>query len=250
MKLVCLGTNGWYPTSTGSTTCTALVLKGRIIVLDAGDGFYKVADLAKKAGVKKIDVFLSHLHLDHIIGLHSTPKLPRGCQVRLFVPKRYLAALKIFFAHPYTITPEEMGRSIRLFPLEKQENRVPYSVKMLPLVHADPCFGYRFELEGKSIAYCTDTGPCKNIALLAKGADLLVTECALSPGSQEQKEWPHLSPEMAAAAAKRAGASRLLLTHFDANKYASSGKRKEAEKAARKIFANTTAARDGLEMEI
>jgi len=250
MKIFFLGTNGWFATRTGNTVCAALALHDRLIVLDAGDGFQRLPALLARFHLSKADVFLSHLHIDHAAGLHLLPLLPRGMCVRVFAHKSYLPALRLLLAHPYTASAEEQLAKVTLCPLLTGANRLPYHVRVLPLDHADPCFGFRFSLEGREIAYCTDTGPCKNISLLGRSADALITECALLPGSAPLKGWPHLSPEMAAREAKGAGAARLILTHFDANKYRTQSKRAEAGRAARKIFPRTTEAKDGMEIGI
>lgn len=89
--------------------------------------------------------------------------------------------------------------------------------------------GYRFELDGKTLAYCTDTGICDNAMLLAEDADLLITECSHKPGEQSP-DWPHLNPRDAAEIARRAKAKRLALTHFDASRYTTIQERLDAAK--------------------
>jgi len=59
-----------------------------------------------------------------------------------------------------------------------------------------------------------------------------------------------LNPETAAKIAKEENAKKLFLTHFVANLYLKKSERKKAEKVARKIFKNTIAAFDGLEIKI
>jgi ribonuclease BN (tRNA processing enzyme) len=239
-----LGTNGWYATGTGNTICTAIIAKGRLVVLDAGDGFQHVPELAKKNQVKKIDVFLSHLHLDHCAGLHILPKFEKGLEVRVFAPWEYIKDLEYLLDHPFTANALQLQCKVSILPLREGKNELPYAVIALPLIHADPCMGFRIELEKRAVAYCTDTGPCENIVELGREADLLITECALPPGSRSQRSWPHLSPEMAARLAKKANAKMLALTHFDANNYSEFGLRKKAELFAKKIFEKTVAARD------
>lgn len=250
MEIFFLGTNGWFPSATGNTTCAAFTFQDRLIVLDAGDGFHKLPALMRQQGMRKADVFLSHLHIDHIAGLHTLPLMPEGFEIRIFAHKRYKKALARFIAHPYTALPSEEYAKVSLHSLQTGQNNLPYSVTCLPLKHADPCFGYRFDMGGNSIAYCTDTGPCRNISRLGKGADLLITECALLPGAGNQRVWPHLSPEAAAREAKKAGAAKLALTHFDAKKYSSAKSRILALISARKIFPNTVAASDNLSFSI
>ncbi len=250
MKLKFLGTNGWFSTKTGDTPCVAVFAKGRLIVFDAGNGFSKIAEVCEAAGVKKIDVFLSHLHLDHVEGLHTLPKIPGGITVRIYAPKQYLKPLALLLDHPFTAPPKILKSDVKILPFEGTPKGAPYKISTLPLVHADPCFGYRLEIDGKTIAYCTDTGPCENFLKLAKNSDLLITECSLLPGTEISKFWPHLNPETAAALAKKSGAKKLALSHFDANKYRSRALRKAALEKAKRTFKNTIAAKDGLVVEI
>ncbi len=250
MKLIFLGTNGWYCTKTGNTVCAAIVAKDRLIVLDAGDGFEKVPELAEKEKKKKIDVFLSHLHLDHAGGLHALPKFEKTHRVRIFAAWEYMKDLEYLLDHPFTANLKQLKACVELLPLKCGLNRLPYALHALPLVHADPCLGFRFELEGKVIAYCTDTGPCGNIPELGKEADALITECSLPPRTKPLRHWPHLSPEIAARLAREARAKLLILDHFDANNYREMGERKIAERVARGIFAKTIAAKDGLVLSV
>ncbi len=250
MKIKFLGTNGWFSTATGGTTCAAVVLSDRLIVLDAGEGLYKVPKVAKEGGISKTDIFISHLHLDHTIGLHTLPLFRKGCTVRLLVHKSYVKSLHTLLNHPYTASASQLWAKLDIVPLKQGPNLLPYKVTVLPLRHADPSWGFRFEFDGKTIAYCADTGPCENLARLADKADAFITECALQPGAPELRGWPHLSPEMAAMAAKKAAAKRLVLTHFDAVRYKTLQARLAAEKAAKKIFNSSQAAYDGFVVSI
>lgn len=248
LKIKFLGTNGWYPTHTGNCVCAAISARGKVLVLDAGDGFYKIGEFAKESGADRIDVLLSHLHLDHIAGLHALPKFEHWHKVRIFAQESQIGKLQSFLSHPYTLAYEKNKASVEVLPL-KEKNKLPYAVRCLPLVHADPCIGFRIEIDGKKIAYCTDTGECENMVKLARNADVLISECALLPGEKSPANWPHLSPQMAAAVAKKANVKMLVLTHFDAHRYSTLQMRKAAQQAASKIFKNTIAAQDGLEVE-
>ncbi|HOV52770.1 MAG TPA: MBL fold metallo-hydrolase, partial [Methanothrix sp.] len=75
--------------------------------------------------------------------------------------------------------------------------------------------------------YCPDTGVCENAVLLAEDADLLISECSHKPG-ESSPAWPHLNPQDACEIARRAGAKRLALTHFDAGRYTSIQQRLDA----------------------
>lgn len=247
MKITFLGTNGWYATATGNTVCAVIETSFNYIVLDAGDGLYRLDSAAFKKS-KPVDIFLSHFHLDHVIGLHVLPRFCFRKKIRIFGQPGTKNILKQFVRHPYTAPLSKIAAGVTVHDLCKGMNLFDsgYRVMALPLCHVDPCFGFRFELDGKIVAYCADTGPCANMERLAKNADLLVSECAFLPGSRLSKSWPHLNPESAARVAKKASCRKLILTHFDAYRYDTLKKRAGAQKIARKIFPRTFVARDML----
>lgn len=128
-------------------------------------------------------------------------------------------------------------------------SKLPFPVEALTLNHPVPTLGYRISLDGRVISYCSDTGYCENAVILSRSADLLISECAYRAG-QSSDAWPHLNPEGAARIAAEAGVKRLVLTHFDARLYTVSAFRDESEAVARKIFPQTSAARDDLEIDL
>jgi ribonuclease BN (tRNA processing enzyme) len=245
MKITFLGTNGWFDTAIGNTTCALIETKDSYIVLDAGGGFYKVKDIVKTE--KPVYLFISHLHLDHIIGLHTLPlfKFPQG--IDIYVPKGMRVHLEIFLGKPYTSTLDSLATKVRLHEIDT-EKPAGLNVEFGQLLHSPICYGFRFAIEGKTITYCTDTGVCDELYKLAKGCDLLITECSFRPGEDVSKA-SHLNPEVAAKVAKESGVKRLALIHFDAGRYPTIDNRKKAEEEAKKIFLNTFAASEGQEIE-
>ncbi len=125
---------------------------------------------------------------------------------------------------------------------------MPISVECRELVHPCGSMGYRFDLDGKVVAYCPDTGMCQNAVELAKDADLLMAECSLRPG-ERSPIWPHLNPEDAVEIAHKAGAKRLALVHFDAHRYPSVQERLRIRDII-SDFKDLTVALDGMVLEI
>jgi ribonuclease BN (tRNA processing enzyme) len=80
-----------------------------------------------------------------------------------------------------------------------------------PMHHNPESLGYRFTFEGRSLVVTGDTDYGPNLAALAQGADLLVTECSFPEG---RKREGHLTPREAGRAAREAGVNHLVLTHF------------------------------------
>ncbi len=247
MRILFLGTNGWYATDTGNTTSTLIITENYYIVLDAGDGIYKIDQYIEDQ--KPIIVILSHLHLDHIIGLHSFAKFRFKQNLNLYGYIGTGNGIRKIIKHPYSSPITELPLNLKIHDLQEGTHNIGFPLTCKLLVHADPCLGYRMEIENKIITYCTDTGVCSNLFELAKDADLLITECSYKEG-QEDWGWPHLKPKEAAEVAVKSNVKKLILTHFDASTYKTIRERKKAEDEAKKIFKNTIAASDGLEIDI
>jgi ribonuclease BN (tRNA processing enzyme) len=150
---------------------------------------------------------------------------------------------------PFTVPLSMLPYNIEINELPEGRHNIPFPVECRFLIHSSKCLGYRFEIDNKIVAYCTDTGVCDNAIELARNADLLITECSFKSG-QRNTEWPHLNPEDAAMMAKEADVKKLALLHFDANIYKTIKERKDAEEKAREIFNNTFAAMDNMKIEI
>jgi ribonuclease BN (tRNA processing enzyme) len=246
MKINFLGTNGWYDTDTGNTVCVLVETEKYYAVFDAGGGFYKLNRYIKQP--KPVHLFLSHYHLDHVIGLHALAKFnfKKGLDV-------YGApGLKLLFQRlvnkPFTIPVSELSMPVRLH--EAVEGKIlAGAVNCAKLKHSSGCYGYRLVADGRTIAYCMDTGVCPNLYKLAQGSDLLISECSLKPG-QADRGWGHLSPEDAAAAALKARSRKLALTHFDASLYPRLSDRYTAQRSARRVFKKSFVCTDDMRLEL
>jgi ribonuclease BN (tRNA processing enzyme) len=246
MKIRFLGTNGWFSTDKGNTVCALIESEKYYVVLDAGDGIHKLDRYIENE--KPIHLFLSHLHFDHILGFHQLNKFMFKQTLNVYGLTGTRDSLQII-RHPYTIPFSDLPFQVKIHELQEGRHSNPFPFTCKLLFHSDPCLGYRLELDGKVITYCTDTGVCDSLYELAQDAALLITECSLKPG-QDAGGWPHLNPREAANAAKRANAEQLVLTHFDAECYQTGNERLEAETVAKQIFENTLSACDDLEIEL
>jgi ribonuclease Z len=97
---------------------------------------------------------------------------------------------------------------------------------------------------GISLAFITDTRPTQQLSTFAHDVDLLICESMYDNAEDLPlaKAHAHMLAEEAAGIARTAGAHALLLTHFSPKITDPLG----PEKAARSVFANSRAARDGL----
>lgn len=97
---------------------------------------------------------------------------------------------------------------------------------------------------GISVAFITDTRPTPALSAFAHDVDLLICESMYDDPEDLPlaRAHAHMLAEEAAGIAQAANAHALILTHFSPKIHDTS----LAEKAARRVFANTRAARDGM----
>lgn len=227
MKIIFLGTNGWYTTPTGNTPCVLVDSKEGYTIFDAGNGIYKLDKYITEP--KPISLYISHFHIDHVSGLHCLNKFnfPQG--INIYVGQDRLKDYQVLVNPPFT-SPKQAKVS------------ETHGIKQH---HAYGDDGFRLNLENKIISYSGDCGISEASYILAKDADLLIHECSYKAGHAPDT-WGHVGPIEAANLAKDANVKKLILTHFDASLYLTLDDRKEAEKAAQAIFPNTTCATDGM----
>ena len=247
MKVTFLGTNGWYDTVTGNTCSVLIQAKEYDIILDAGNGIAKADHYITQE--KPAILFISHFHIDHIVGLHTLVKFRFLKGLKIFGQVGTAAVLNTFVAEPFTVPLTRLPYPVSITELEEGEHAIPFTVECLPLVHPAPCYGYRLTLDGRVVTYCIDTGICDNAVTLARDADLLITECGLKPG-QESPGWPHLNPENAIDIAQKAHAKRLALMHFGAEVYRTLDDRCAVQKQFEKAYPGLVVATDDLTIDM
>lgn len=251
MRITFLGTNGWYSSPTGDTPCILIDASDQYIVLDSGNGIYKLDKYIKER--KTISLFISHFHIDHVSGLHTLAKFDfkQGIDVYMGIGRTrdFETLVNPPYAIGYKTKPENIGQlktEIRLHELSEEETKIPFKAAAIKQHHAYIDHGFKIELEGKTIAYTGDCGFTEKSKQLAKGVDLLICECS-NKKTKDQDLWGHFDPMQAGTLAKECNVKKLILTHFGASLYTTTNERQWAESEARKIFPRTTAAYDGRE---
>jgi ribonuclease BN (tRNA processing enzyme) len=161
-----------------------------------------------------------------------------------------ISDLNAFVREPFTVPFSGLPYPSDITGLEEGvQTTLPFIVECLLLVHPAACFGFRLEIDGKVITYCTDTGVCDNAVVLARNADLLITECGLKPGDSSP-DWPHLNPQDAIMIATKSGAKRLALLHFGAEVYRTLEERKALRDQFEHLSPGLIIATDDLTVDI
>ncbi len=248
VKTVVLGTNGWFDTKIANTISLLVQTDEYTIILDAGLGINNLTNYYNPE--LPAYLFISHVHMDHIYGIHTLERLPFKKGLTIFGQPSLKEELSKIFCYPYTITPEKLPYSVNYCDAVNEQNKLPFKYEVAELRHAVPTIGIRLEIGNKVISYIADTGYCENAVKLARSADLLFCESAHPIATPEIGTWPHLGPEADARIANEAGAKELILVHFNPVHYPSVESRKLAEDTAKSIFPNSRSGYDGLEIEL
>jgi ribonuclease BN (tRNA processing enzyme) len=242
MKLVPLGTTGYHPNDLRQTACYVLPESGA--VFDAGTGIYR---LAEHLVGDEFDLFLSHAHLDHVVGLtflletlHYRPM--RRATVHGEAKK--IAAIREHLFH-VDLFPVPIPVEWRTLA-ERVTLRDGGVVTHFATPHPGGSVGYRIDWPGRSMAYVTDTtaSTTAKYAESIRGVDLLLHECNFSDDEvpvEFAAKTGHSQTSAVAELAKRAGVGRLVLIHVAPHKNEIDPVGVEA---ARKIFAKTEIAED------
>ncbi len=254
MKIIFLGTNGWYSNPTGDTPCILIDSKDHYIVLDAGNGIYKLDQYIKEN--KPISLFISHFHIDHVSGLHTLPKFNFKQGIDVYIGQGRTPDFETLVNPPYTIgykpkkeNIKNLKTEIRLHELTEETQNIPFKAAAHKQHHAYTDHGFKIEIEGKTIAYTGDCGFTNASRKLAKDVDLLICECS-NKQTPDPDTWGHFDPIQAATLAKKSNVKQLILTHFAPHFYTSLDDRKWAEGEAKNIFPNAVVAKDMMEFNL
>lgn len=212
MQIHFLGTGGYHPNERRQTSCVFVPECG--LVFDAGTAFFRIAPLLK---TDELDVFLSHAHLDHIVGLtFFLVPMMRGQvkKMRVHARPQYLAAVREhLYAQP-------------LFPVEPNFELLPLADKVpvggggvlthRTLEHPGGSTGFRVDWPDRSLAVITDTTCDGSYADFVRGVDVLIHECNFGDDMPDlAKVTGHSHTTPVAQLARGAGVKQLWLTHID-----------------------------------
>ncbi|HEX5562683.1 MAG TPA: MBL fold metallo-hydrolase [Nocardioidaceae bacterium] len=220
MRLTVVGCSGSYPGPESAASCYLLEAEheGRTwrVLLDLGSG--SLGTLHRFVDPTTVDaVLVSHLHPDHyfdISGLYVLWKYhPRGPLPRIPVWGPKGMAKQCARAYGLSRDPG-MGHEFDFHQYDGQPVRLgPFTVHLERMAHPVRAFGMRVEADGRVLVYSGDTGPCRALVELARGADLLLAESAFVEGGRNPVDL-HMTGRQAGATAREAGAARLVLTHI------------------------------------
>ena len=217
----------------GDTACVAIEANGvtdHLLVLDAGTGIRRLG-AALPDDVARVDLLLSHLHLDHVIGLgFFAPLFRPGLHLTIRAPVSttpLIARLGRYLSPPlFPVRLRDVACELELRDAPDQPTTSgPFTITSAPVIHPDPAVGYRIEADGVTVAYLPDHEPALGASWdrdwlsgggIAGDADLLIHDAQYTPDEYPDKVgWGHSSVVDAVAFADAVHARTLALFHHD-----------------------------------
>ena len=222
MELIVLGCSGSGAGPHSAASGYLVRTSTTSLVVDLGNGTFGA--LQRHLDPFDLDaVVLSHLHPDHcadvsglIVHRRYHPDGP-GRPIALHGPSESEVRLAVAYApssDERVATDLSDVLSYRVFA-DGPARIGDVDVSSLPVDHPCEAYGVRLESGGRTLVYSGDTGPCDNLVELAQGADVLLCEATWTD-DPDRPPGVHLSGRQAGEHARKAGVSRLLLTHVPA----------------------------------
>jgi ribonuclease BN (tRNA processing enzyme) len=215
---ILLGSGGWIPTSRRATCCALIRDGDEALAIDAGTGLSRlVEDPTLFAGARRLDIVLTHFHLDHVVGLAYLPGLPLPEPPRVYGPGTLLygrptaGILARLVGHPlFPIELATITSAVEEIPedglsLRSLDVRVRVQER-----HNDPTLALRI---GDELTYCTDTAYDEANAEFAHGTRVLAHEAWYTQDAPRDAR-THSAASEAARVGRDAGAQRLAMIHI------------------------------------
>lgn len=229
MKLSVLGVRGSMPVADGrfleyggNTSCICLECGEDLVCFDAGSGLAGLA--GRLAGVRRLDILVSHVHLDHIIGLVDLGAL-RGPEVRLYGGAQegscFREQLETVIGPPYwPVGLKDFSRLVQVCEIAREEDFLLENglrVSTLEGNHPGGSTLYRVELGEKRVTYALDCEMSESLFPrlrdFASGSSLLIWDASFTQ-ADKCSGWGHSTWQEGLALGRAAGAERVLMTHY------------------------------------
>ena len=213
VHLTVIGSSPAWP-NPGSAHSGYLVEGDGALLLDCGPGV--LARLRERANSAVDAIAITHFHLDHWGDLVPWAWLAAyGSDAGNRRPELWVPPAGAQDLHRFASLWGNPGMFERAFDVHEYEPDRPFeaagfSVSAVPLAHYEmDAYGFRVSSGGKTLAYSGDSGPCRPLADLARGADVFVCEATLASPDHDGPPRGHLTPSEALAAAD----GPVVLTH-------------------------------------
>ena len=244
MKVNLLGVRGSIPTTGpetkgygGQTSCVLVSEGDQFIILDAGSGI-QALNKSRFLESKRIDIILSHLHMDHIQGLgFFKPLFIPDMEVHIWGPSSNASSLRArlgrYLSPPlFPVGLQEIPCKLELHEIGNSEFEIGnFKIQSTYVIHPGPTLGFRISSKNSSFTYIPDHEPALGMKgmindtdwisgfNIAKETDLLYHDGHYTAEEYAtRKGWGHSSIEDAVEFAAKAKSKHLIVGHHDPNR--------------------------------
>ena len=225
--IIMLGTGDPLSEERVQTSLALPLDAGETLLIDTTSGTALLHQL-REAGIALIGIrhlVISHRHFDHAGGLAplltALVAVPEA-SLTVYSPHDTLYILRAMLALTIPGVEDWLGARLRWQALALDTPVEIGSALVTPFAvdHGIECIGLRLALGGGSVVFSADTRPSANLVTHARDVDLLIHEAyGLVDTAVATHLFGHSTAAEAGAAARAAGARRLLLTHFRARRF-------------------------------
>ena len=215
VKLHFLGTTGYHPNNHRQTACLMLPEMG--VIFDAGTGMFRVRDLIQ---TDTLDIFLTHVHLDHSMGLTFLYDILHEKNLRRVTVHMAEENIEIVKQHLYNEKLFPVAPNFEFAVLSDQpfELETGGQLTAIPVDHPGGCHGFRLQVNESSLAYITDTTAHEDAPYVRQieNVNTLIHECYFPDGWEEKAALTgHSCLTPVAQVARAANVGRVFLVHIN-----------------------------------
>ena len=219
----------------GNTAAVEIVsVDGTILVMDAGTGIRRLGAAIDPAA-ERVDILLTHLHMDHIQGLgFFAPFFRPTGEIHVWGPASATMELRTrltrYLSPPlFPVRIRDLDARVVLHDAPEEPVAIGgFEVVAQHVIHPGPTVGYRVTADGATVAYLPDHEPALGARQfpeeprwtsgldLAWRVDLLIHDGQYSDDERAARiGWGHSSVSEAVAFGELASVRRLVLFHHD-----------------------------------
>jgi ribonuclease BN (tRNA processing enzyme)/CheY-like chemotaxis protein len=245
------GTRGSSPVSGssfikygGNTSCLEVRDGEDFIIIDAGSGIFPLGHTLSKSSCKNVNLLISHLHWDHVIGLLSFAPLYRSeTKLTIWSPEGFQKTIRelldrIFDYSFFPIRFDDISARLELKEIYpgKPVNIGSIQVDAFPLYHPCSTLCFKLSVRNKTIIYVSDNEifmgfqghprdlvetdrvlqPYQGVINFLRDCDILIHEAQYFAEEYASKiGWGHSSVNAAVGLVKFSQPREWIVTHHD-----------------------------------